>query len=352
MQTTTYFLGANTAEGFRSHYNTLFSDRRMKELIILKGGAGCGKSTLMRKLSAAAVSHGCDVEEILCSSDPDSLDALIIPAAGLALVDGTAPHVVEPPLCGVGARYLDLGRFYDRERLWELRASLLALKEKNAACYPLCYSALQSARAASDGLRTLAATALPAAAWAEAKAKLVPQIIPLRDPPGDTLCRYTTAFTPQGCLSLPLSCRTLRYIRDSYGLAAPLLAAVRRSYRSAGHTTAGGYDPLHPRCLQSVLLPETEIGFVAVSPLFPTEATDTDLDLDALVEEYASPEALQQMQAFMSLREQAVQAAIAHLAEAKRHHDALEQLYRPAVDFAGLDETADVLLSELEQRLA
>ena len=352
MQTTTYFLGANTPEGFCSQYDALFRDARIRELIILKGGAGCGKSTLMRKLSAAAVSRGCDAEEILCSSDPDSLDALIIPAAGLALVDGTAPHVVEPPLCGVGARYLDLGRFYDGDRLWQLRASLLALKEKNAACYPLCYSALQAAQAASDGLRTLAASLLPEAAWSEAKTKLVPQIIPLRDPSGDTLCRYTTAFTPQGCRSVPLPCRTLRTIRDSYGLAAPLLSAVRRAYRSAGHLTACGYDPLHPRCLQSLLLPEMEIGYIAYSPLFQMEDTETDLDLDALVEEYASSDILQQLQAFAALREQAVQAALAYLAEAKRHHDALEQLYRPAVDFDGLDDTADALLSELEKRLA
>lgn len=91
--TTSYFLGANTPEGFCSHYNTLFDDDRIRELLILKGGPGCGKSTLMRRVSQAAQEKGFDVEQILCSSDPDSLDGVIIPQRGLALVDGTAPHV-------------------------------------------------------------------------------------------------------------------------------------------------------------------------------------------------------------------------------------------------------------------
>ena len=40
--------------------------------------------------------------------------------------------------------------------------------------------------------------------------------------------------------------------------------------------------------------------------------------------------------------------AIAHLREAKRHHDALEAACRPAVDFTRLDEQIEVILTTLE----
>ena len=44
---------------------------------------------------------GYDAEYILCSGDPDSLDAVIIPSLKLAWADGTAPHALEP---GASAR--------------------------------------------------------------------------------------------------------------------------------------------------------------------------------------------------------------------------------------------------------
>ena len=89
---TNCFLGANTAGGFVSRFDQLHTDRRVKKLVILKGGPGCGKSTFMKKLRATAAELGADTECYPCSSDPASLDGLLIPAAGLAIVDGTAPH--------------------------------------------------------------------------------------------------------------------------------------------------------------------------------------------------------------------------------------------------------------------
>ena len=56
--TETYFLGANTPEGFRSEYASLQSDPRIRRLLIVKGGSGCGKSTLMKTLAARAEEYG------------------------------------------------------------------------------------------------------------------------------------------------------------------------------------------------------------------------------------------------------------------------------------------------------
>ena len=89
---TNCFLGANTAEGFVSRFDWLHSDRRVRQLIILKGGPGCGKSTFMKALRTAAAELGADTESYPCASDPQSLDGVLFPAAGLAFVDGTAPH--------------------------------------------------------------------------------------------------------------------------------------------------------------------------------------------------------------------------------------------------------------------
>ena len=91
-----YFLGANSPSGFYSLYDQLISPEEARAVYILKGGPGCGKSTLMRRVAAQAEEAGLDTEYILCSGDPDSLDAVVLPAKGVAIVDGTAPQGVVP----------------------------------------------------------------------------------------------------------------------------------------------------------------------------------------------------------------------------------------------------------------
>lgn len=87
-----YFLGANSAQGFVSLYGDWLDERRAAAVYILKGGAGCGKSTLMRRVAQAMEEQGQTVEYILCSGDPDSLDAIYLPEKRVAILDGTAPH--------------------------------------------------------------------------------------------------------------------------------------------------------------------------------------------------------------------------------------------------------------------
>ena len=91
-----YFLGANSPTGFYSLYDQLLPPEQVSAIYILKGGPGCGKSTLMRRVAALAQEAGEPVECILCSGDPDSLDAILLPGKKAALVDGTAPHGTAP----------------------------------------------------------------------------------------------------------------------------------------------------------------------------------------------------------------------------------------------------------------
>ena len=49
-----FFLGANSPGGFYSLYDQLIDREQAEELYILKGGPGCGKSSLMQPLSSAA----------------------------------------------------------------------------------------------------------------------------------------------------------------------------------------------------------------------------------------------------------------------------------------------------------
>ena len=87
-----FYLGANSPTGFYSLYDQLLEPEQAETIYILKGGPGCGKSSLMRRVAQAMEEKGASVEYIACSGDPDSLDAVVFPALNTAIVDGTAPH--------------------------------------------------------------------------------------------------------------------------------------------------------------------------------------------------------------------------------------------------------------------
>ena len=53
-----FFLGSNTARGFRSYFEQLLGPNSGYRLFILKGGPGTGKSSLMKKLASAFETAG------------------------------------------------------------------------------------------------------------------------------------------------------------------------------------------------------------------------------------------------------------------------------------------------------
>ena len=145
---TSCFFGANTPQGFRSEADSLQADPVIRRLVILKGGPGCGKSTLMKTLAREAERMGLKVRRIFCSSDPDSLDGLVVPETGLAVADGTAPHVLEPELCACGANYLNLGVYYHDAAALGMARTLRAEQAAYQACYGPAYACLSGAAGA------------------------------------------------------------------------------------------------------------------------------------------------------------------------------------------------------------
>lgn len=88
------FFGAATPKGAVDHIPTLTS--HLQRRILIKGRPGSGKSTMLKRLAAAAEAKGFDVEVFHCGFDPNSLDMLLFPELSLCIFDSTAPHEYFP----------------------------------------------------------------------------------------------------------------------------------------------------------------------------------------------------------------------------------------------------------------
>lgn len=120
-----YFADGNTALGYFSLFESNLQG--LRRIFILKGGPGTGKSSLMKAIGAEWAERGYPIELIHCSSDKDSIDGVIIPALGVGIVDGTAPHVIEPKAPGAAREYVNLGKRGTRQRLSVKGRSLRSL---------------------------------------------------------------------------------------------------------------------------------------------------------------------------------------------------------------------------------
>ena len=136
-----YFPGANTGRGFIGHFESIVPPwEKPHYTYILKGGPGVGKNTLMKKVSCLARANGYAVEEFRCASDPESLDAVRIPKKGIVLLDGTAPHTIDPDIPGIEGEILNLGHFLHREAFARRRGELQLLLSENRAHYNAAFA--------------------------------------------------------------------------------------------------------------------------------------------------------------------------------------------------------------------
>ena len=332
----TYFLGANAARGFVSLYDQWIDQTRAQAFYVLKGGPGCGKSTMMAGVARAVEAQGYEVEYIRCSGDPDSLDGIAIPAKAAALVDGTAPHRVDPAYPGAVGHYVDLGAGYDRIALTRLREEIISATGAYQVCYPQAYrrfqAAAESLRRGQAAFRTQAAIEKTRKRAAALVGKEGGQTHP---GPRRAARRFLGGLTCQGRLLLEETVSTLCdhgwNIRDDCGLADLLLRELEAGFLARGWDVVACPDPMVPDRLAHLLVPERGLAFVTGSV--------SGLDLRTIrTESLAEKQVWLEERSFLRLSERVAEELIDEgldwLAQAKTRHDDLEDLYHPHVDFS------------------
>ena len=348
-----YFLGGNTPAGFYSLYHQLSDPAGMRALYIIKGGPGSGKSTLMRRMERHAQAAGLKTEEVLCSGDPGSLDAVILPELGAALVDGTTPHVVEPQCPGVVERYIDLSGFYDREGLQPLKGQILSATAEYQGHYKRAYRCL----GAVGELRRNMDELLDTPAVQQRLTKRAAGIISreMKRPAqgeGEARQRFLSAVTHKGAFTLwgTVSAQADRVyeLADSCGLAHHMLTPILTAALAAGHDAVACPDPMAPDRLAHLIFPGLSLAFVTSTREDPwPHRAYRRLRLDAMVDSEAYRLNRPRLRFTKRVAAALMDEGVASLAQAKEAHDRLEQLYNPYVDFDAVARTADCLAGQV-----
>ncbi len=344
-----YFLGANSSQGFYSLYDQLIDLEQANAVYILKGGAGCGKSSLMRRVAQRAQERSEPVEYIHCSGDPDSLDAIVLPHQKTAIVDGTAPHVAEPRYPGVVESYVNLGDCYDHDALQSVRPEIMGAMAGYKDCYKRAYRCLGAAGEIREDVRSILYTE----ALEEKIAKRVQGILH-REARADShgsgrvTQRFLGAISHQGELThyatADTLCKRIYVLEDSYGLAHYMLLPLLNGLTAAGHDVIACPSPLFPEQMAHLIVPDLSLAFLSAPPAEPyPKRPYRRLHLDAMID----PELLRRSKTRLRFSRKVsaalVEEAVGSLGQAKAMHDELEALYNPYVDFERVYRTAEEL---------
>lgn len=342
---TKYFLGANTKNGFYSLYSGFPPDKDAI-LHIIKGGPGTGKSGFMRAIGSRAEELGMDVEYVLCSGDPDSLDGVYIPSLHQAWADGTAPHALEPGCFGVNGDYVNLGQFCRTPIPAADTAKVTCLTAAYRAEYKRAYSYL----AAAAELRR---AALPPMFDEMGLAAIRKRVSGILSRHTSKKCKlnyvnryYLSAISCKGFYRLPESiinlCKLVYRFDGKFGgdEFALKYAAEEACNRSLPLIICP--SPLDPERIDAVMLPFHSLAFVS-------SEWDIDNAHTVQLDRYALPELRKENRAplrrTMQIYDASTAFAVERLRAAKELHDELESVYYQYMDFPALTEFTEKQLN-------
>ncbi|ABS20696.1 PRK06851 family protein [Bacillus cytotoxicus] len=352
-----YYAGGNTARGFHNLFDECLTG--LDRLFILKGGPGTGKSSLMKSIGREWNEKGYDIELLHCSSDNKSIDGVIIPKLKVGIVDGTAPHVIEPKMPGVVEEYVNLGTAWDAEELKKHKKEIARYISEASGAFQSAYSCFQEALEIHDVWEEIYIDNIDFEKANELTDQLIQKLFAHHT--GEKAVvkhRFLGAATPKGAVDfVPNLTEDIphRYFikgRPGSGKSTMLkkIAAAAEEKRFEVEVYHCGFDP---NSLDMIIV--RELGFAifdstAPHEYFPSREGDEVIDMYELIITPGTDEKYAKEIREVSIRYKSkMNEAISFLAKEKAVRDKLERIYIKAMDFSKVDAYKDEIQREIEK---
>ncbi|NLD20249.1 MAG: hypothetical protein GX663_08420 [Clostridiales bacterium] len=369
--------GGNTTKGFHSYYNFILPQNKAEKIIYLKGGPGVGKSTMMKKIGAYFEGKNESIDYMWCSSDPDSLDGVLLKDRNVAVIDGTAPHIIDPINPAAVDEILDLGRYWNREEIRKNRRQIIEITEKTGGFFDNAYGYLKIAGVEYEFLWEMLADTIDKKELSALKWQFdskVNAMTPIRRAEnkvkhdiivGNKINRgkessfFAGAITPMGVrnstLSLVKSLQKVIVLETPVGFKSQLfLEPAAARFQEAGYDVEKYYCPTDPeRKIEHVIIPEIKMGIITNNPfhnlhLSPKGKKVETVKVNVPPGKGVNSEIINQL--IGSIRDN-IDFAVKYLHMAKECHDELEKYYSSNMDHEKIDEITEEIIEKVDNML-
>ncbi len=351
---TAFFAAGNSRHGFHSYYEECFRDRA-GHLLCIKGGPGTGKSTLMRAVAREGERRGYTAEYYYCSSDADSLDAVLLFGEGksIGLLDATAPHVFEGRLPGMQEEIVDLGQFWDRTKLLHRQGDITRWNGVKADGYRAAYRYLAGAGEVSDALYDLTVSMIDQAKLNRTAERLLRGIESQRN--GQVRIGLCDSVGMRGRVTLDTYLHLgerVYLIQDYYDTGFALMRRLADLAFARGIAARVSYHPVLPDRIDALFLEQSKTVFLVgegkeIGMMAERAPCARRLDMRRLVHRDRFRTERERIRQTARLREALLDSACDALQTVQKAHFELERIYATAMDFEAKERYTEALCRKL-----
>lgn len=336
-----YFIAANTPMGFFSYIDHFVNKDNVSEVYVIKGGPGTGKSSFMKTIAAKCLQQGLSVEFIYCSSDPISLDGVFIKEPGILILDGTAPHTLDPLNPGVNGKIINLGEFWDEKGIKTNSKRIISLCGDIFKSYTTIYNILSTISNFTLIQKSITHPLLLTDKMNNAIQRLVECELPKK--PSEQIGKsdycFLTALSEYGITgffdSIKAQYKNIITVSDDYEVSGNLLSEIAKIAIMRGYDIIIGNCPLNPKeKIEHILIPELDLAFITVN-LYHSITCDYYKNIN--MKRFIDIDKISEHKNMLKFCKNNIEALLQQISEIMRNihikHDELEMCYNPYVNF-------------------
>lgn len=350
------FPGGNTSRGFFSYYDYILGQEEATRIICIKGGPGVGKSTFMKKIGLAMLEKGYGIEFMHCSSDNNSLDGVVIPSIGVALIDGTAPHVVDPKNPGAVDEIIHLGDFWDEKGIRANKEGILSDNKDVGRLFARAYRYIKAAASIYEDISVINSLAVDSAKVNIVYSKINDELFSeystsLKE--GRQRMLFASAITPDGLknhLESILAGR-IHVLKGAPGTGTEvILERLAASAREKGFDAELYYCALNPSRLEHLVIPGLDVSITTSNAYHHADveanaAYNLNDYLDQSILDKYKDALLYDKSEFDALLDRAIMT----IGNAKAVHDHMETYYIPNMNFDAIQSCWESTMARILQ---
>lgn len=340
-----FFAAANTSDGFISYFDRIFDPSKLDDLYVIKGGPGTGKSSMMRRIAEAAEKRGYEVVYYYCSSDPSSLDGILIPKLSFGMLDGTSPHMTDPVYPGAVDTVFDIYPYLNTKLLKQRREDIKSLTDKNKLLHRRSAAYRRFAGDAEREASSLTETCID-------KQKLLSAVnraAAVKGGAGTAEHRQISAFSTKGKVSLKTFENAAKIkigVCDEHGCAYIFLNELKNALIKKRVPFYYSLDTLLPQRCEAILIKDSGEYFSITGRMADTDRKEYDklINMKRFIKTDMLKDVRGRLRLCEKIRDTLENEAQRLIAEAGRVHDRLEAIYKNAVDFDGVRAATDRII--------
>lgn len=354
-----FFCTANSYCGFINNFHQFFKYDKTAKCYIIKAGPGCGKSTMMRGIADYLQKKDFEVLLFPCTSDPNSLDGVYCKDINFMIVDGTAPHIIEPNYPMFFENIINLYDCIDREKIKNNSDNLLNDFSKNSVYHKRSKNILNAIKEINDDSKILTETYIDKEKLENFSNRLVNKLFKTKLNK-KSICTnlFLSGITLNGLQyfsKTPVNMvKNIYAIHDIYGNCSNYI--LNKIYEKA---TQSGYNVIKCHCpispyekIDHLIIKELDIAFITVNKYLkidyiPTKNIHFSRFLKTKIPQVHKNRIKFNNKTILNLTKKLQE----QLLIAKKYHDNIENCYVSAVDFSKIDIIKGNIINDIEKTL-